>query len=346
MNFRKLFLIIVTISFIGLSYFSYFIYKIMLVPNTAFESEKAVIYVNSNSNYDQVKSDLKPFLKDIETFDILEKQKKYKKNVRAGKFIIYKGMNNNDIINTIRIKNTPITLTFNNQNSIEKLAKRISTQIEPDSIALLRAFRDSLFLIKNGFTLENSLAIYLPNTYELFWNTSAEKLRSKLMKAYNNFWNLKRKKKAHELNMTPIQISILASIVQEESKQTSEQPKIAGVYINRLRNNWALQADPTLKFAAYRTEKYQGKIIKRVLNIHKKIKSPYNTYLNKGLPPGLIAMPDLSAIDAVLNYEKHSFFYFSADPNRPGFHNFSKNLKDHNKNAFLYHNYLNQKGIY
>ena len=345
MSLRKLFLVIVMMGLAGLGYFSYFVYNVMLVSNTAFSSNQAYLYIRTNSKYEQVREDLIPILKNIETFDILARQKKYIYNVKAGRYVIEKGMTNNDIINTIRSKNTPITISFNNQQSIEQLAKRVSNQIEADSLSLIKVFTDSMFLTSNDFTKENILAMYLPNSYEFFWNTSAKRFRSKLYKAYNKFWNFERREKALKIGMTPVEVSILAAIVQEESKKISEKPKIAGVYINRLKNNWALQADPTLKYAAYKSNDYDGVTIKRVLNIHKKIKSPYNTYLNKGLPPGLIAMPDLSSIDAVLNYEKHSYFYFAANPEKPGFHNFARSLKDHNINAINYQNYLNKKGI-
>ena len=187
--------------------------------------------------------------------------------------------------------------------------------------------------------------MYLPNSYEFFWNTTPRKFRTKMLKSYRIFWNKKRLEQAKEIGLSQTEIAILAAIVQEESKQKSEQPRVAGVYINRLKNGWPLQADPTLKYAAYQLPAYKNKVIKRVLNKHKKIESPYNTYLNKGLPPGLIAMPDLYVIDAVLNYERHDFFFFAANPERPGYHNFAKSISGHNKNAQSYQNYLSRKGI-
>ena len=151
--------------------------------------------------------------------------------------------------------------------------------------------------------------------------------------------------KAKEISLTPIEVMILASIVNEESKEISELSTIAGVYINRLNNNWLLNADPTVKFAAYKHPKYKNTVIRRVLNKHLRIDSKYNTYIYKGLPPGLIAMPDLTAIEAVLNYEHHSYFYFAADAKNPGFHQFAKTLKGHNQNARNYQAYLNRKGV-
>jgi UPF0755 protein len=315
------------------------------VPNTSFNSKEAYIFVGSNATFEEVRSDLEPLLKNSNTFETLAKQKKYVNNIKAGRFRITKGMTNNDIINSIRSRNLPIKLAFNNQHSLPDLAARISSQIEADSTALITAFTDKNFLESNKFTEANALGMYLPNSYELFWNTSAITFRNRMLKEYNRFWNAFRLEKAKSAGLMPHQIMALAAIVHEESKQAAEQPRIAGVYINRLNNQWPLQADPTLKYAAYQLPKYKNTIIKRVLNKHKSINSPYNTYMYKGLPPGLIAMPDLTAIEAVLNYERHSYFYFAADAKNPGFHQFAKTLSGHNRNARNYQAYLNLHGI-
>ena len=235
--------------------------------------------------------------------------------------------------------------SFNNQESLEKLAGRLSSQIEADSLSLLNAMKDTSFLSKNGFSNATALGMYLPNSYEFFWNTSAEQFRDRMLKEYNRFWTDTRNGKAKVIGLSRDEVIALASIVYEESKQASEQPRIAGVYLNRIRTGMPLQADPTLKFAAYQLPEYKGTIIKRVLNVHKEIESPYNTYKNLGLPPGLIAMPDISAIDAVLNSEKHQYLYFCADANRLGFHKFAKTLSQHNENAREYQNYLSSQGI-
>lgn len=317
----------------------------MFSPNTAFNNEEAYIFVPSDASYNDVKEQLEPLLIDIDGFDALAKQKKYTSNIKAGKFAIRKGMNNNDIINSIRSRNIPIKISFNNQNSIEALAGRISKQIEADSSALVTAMRDTSFLSDNGFNEATALGMYLPNSYEFFWNTNAEKFRDKMLSEYKRFWNDARIKKAQELNLSPNEVITLASIVHEESKKKDEQPRVAGVYLNRLRIGMPLQADPTLKFAAYQLPEYKNTVIRRVLNVHKTIDSPYNTYINKGLPPGLIAMPDLSAIQAVLNAEKHSYLYFAADAERFGYHKFAKTLSQHNNNARQYQRYLSSQGI-
>ncbi|NNC50228.1 MAG: endolytic transglycosylase MltG [Flaviramulus sp.] len=345
MYIKKILIAIVIIGLIVAAFFANFVYKAMLKPNTAFNNEVAYVFIPSDSSYEEVRNQLILLLDDIDSFDDLAEQKKYSTNIRAGKYAIKKGMTNNDIINSIRSGNMPIKVSFNNQNTLEKLAGRISTEIEADSISLLLAMKDEAFLADNNFNKATALGMYLPNSYEFFWNTSAEKFRERMLIEYKRFWNESRIQKANDIGLSQNQVIALASIVYEESKQASEQPRIAGVYMNRLRIGMPLQADPTLKFAAYQLPEYKNTIIKRVLNKHKEIDSPYNTYKNRGLPPGLIAMPDISAIDAVLNYEKHKYLYFAADAKRLGYHKFAKTLAQHNVNAREYHRFLSLQGI-
>ncbi|MDY2587687.1 endolytic transglycosylase MltG [Winogradskyella aquimaris] len=336
------------VSLLGLVIFgaiAYYIYSAVFQPNTKFETETAYIYVPTGANYLQVRQQLDTLLKDMTAFDALARQKKYTSNITAGRFAISKGMNNNEIINSIRSRNLPLKIAFNNQHSLEDLAGRISSQIEADSLSLIKAMTDKTFLDENGFTEATALGMYLPNSYEFYWNTSAEGFRDKMLTEYKRFWNEIRLEKAKQLNLSPDEVMTLASIVHEESKQADEQPRVAGVYLNRLRLGMPLQADPTLKFAAYQLPEYQNTVIRRILNIHKEIDSPYNTYKNAGLPPGLIAMPDLSAVKAVLNPEKHSYLYFAADAKRLGYHKFAKTLAQHNINAREYQRYLSSQGI-
>ena len=345
MYIKKILWAIALIGLVIAGFIANYIYGAMFSPNTTFDEDSKYIYISNEANYNDVRLQLEPLLEDISDFDALAKQKKYVSNVRPGKYKITKGMNNNDIINSIRSGNVPVKLAFNNQNSLESLAGRVATQIDADSIALLEAMTDSEFLSKKGFNNATALGMYLPNSYELFWNTTPKVFVERMHKEYNRFWNADRLAKAKVLNYSPDQVMALASIVYEESKQKTEQPRVAGVYINRLKRGIPLQADPTIKFAAYQLPQYKNTIIRRVLNVHKDIDSPYNTYKNAGLPPGLITMPDLSAIDAVLNYEKHQYIYFAADPKRIGFHRFAKTLSQHNINARNYHRYLDQQGI-
>ena len=336
------------IALIGLIIFgiiAYYIYGAMFSPNTKFSKNEVYVYISKDDTYRDVRQQLITIVDDIDTFDALAKQKRYTSNVRAGRFLISKGMNNNEIINSIRSRNMPVKLSFNNQNSLQAIAGRVASQIEADSVALLEAMTNKTFLNKNGFKTETALGMYLPNSYEMYWNTSAEDFVIRMKKEYDRFWSKERLQKAQNLSMTQDEVMALASIVYEESKQKQEQPRVAGVYINRLKIGMPLQADPTLKFAAYKLPEYENTIIRRVLNVHKEIESPYNTYKYLGLPPGLIVMPDLSAIDAVLNYEKHDYFYFAVNEQKPGFHRFAKSLSQHNVNARKYHKYLDEQGI-
>ncbi|MDO1500225.1 endolytic transglycosylase MltG [Winogradskyella maritima] len=327
------------------AYVAYYIYGAMFAPNTAFEKEIAYITIPSDANYLQVRQQLEPLLEDIDKFDALAKQKKYVSYVKPGRYAISKGMSNNDIINSIRSKNIPLMVSFNNQNTLKGLAGRVAEQIEADSLELLSAMSDETFLKENGFTRESAIGMYLPNSYEFFWNSTAEDFRDRMLKEYKRFWTQERLKKAEAIGMTPNEVMTMASIVYEESKQKSEQPRVAGVYVNRIRIGMPLQADPTIKYAAYQLPEYENTIIRRVLNKHMEIDSPYNTYMYRGLPPGPVAMPELSAINAVLNYEKHDYLYFVVDARNVGFHKFAKSLSQHNANAREYHRYLNEQGI-
>ena len=345
MYIKKILLIVAIMGLLIFGGFAYYVYGAMFKPNTAFENEIAYIYVPSDASYSEVREQLKPLLKDLNSFDAVAERKKYTTNIKPGKFPIKKGMNNNDIINSIRSNNIPIRVSFNNQENLKNLAGRISQQIEADSVSLYNTMTDSAFLDASGFSERTALGMYIPNSYEFFWNTSSKEFCERMLKEYNRFWNDSRNSKAQAIGLSRDEVMTLASIVYEESKKPEEQPRVAGVYVNRLRIGMPLQADPTIKFAAYQLPKYQNTVIRRVLNEHKEIESPYNTYKYAGLPPGLITMPDISAIDAVLNYEKHNYLYFAADPKRLGYHKFAKTLAQHNVNAREYQRYLSSQGI-
>ena len=244
--------ILAAIAIIGLlvaAYFAYFVYGVMLSPNTAFNNEEAYIFIPTNASYTEVRAQLEPLLKDIDKFDALAEQKKYTNNIKAGRFLIKKGMNNNDIINSIRSKNVPLKIAFNNQERIEDLAGRIAFQIEVDSLSLLQSMTNVEFLSKNGFTKQTALAMYVPNSYEVYWNTSADAFRDKMLKEYNRFWTKTRLEKAKQLNLTPNEVVSLAAIVHKETAKVDERPRVAGVYLNRIKTGMPLQADPTVIYA-------------------------------------------------------------------------------------------------
>ncbi|WP_452221047.1 endolytic transglycosylase MltG [Lacinutrix salivirga] len=340
--------ILIAIVFIGLAiaaYFAYFVYGAMFKPNTAFETEKEYIYIPTHANYNDVREQLKPLLKDIDNFDALAARKEYTKYVKPGRFVIKKGMNNNDIINSIRSNNVPFNLSFNNQERLENLAGRIAEQIEADSVSLLKAFKEEAFLKKANFTNQTALGMYVPNSYEFFWNTSAEDFRDRMQKEYKRFWNDNRLAKAKKLNLSQNEVITLASIVQKETAKVDERPRVAGVYLNRIRKGMPLQADPTVIYAIKEKTGNFNRIIKRVLYKDLELDSPYNTYKYASIPPGPITMPDVSSIDAVLNAETHDYIFFVANVKNFGYHKFAKTLAQHNRNKQEYVNWINKQGI-
>ncbi|MEO0573622.1 MAG: endolytic transglycosylase MltG [Bacteroidota bacterium] len=323
----------------------YQIYNAIFSPNTSFGNEKAFVFIPSNANFLDVKNIMEPLLMDVGSFEAVAERKGYASNIKAGKYAISNGMNNNEIINTLRSSNIPIKVSFNNQETIADLAGRISGQLEADSLSLLRALSDSTFLTDNGFDMDNSITPYLPNTYEFFWNTSPEQFRERMLKEYARFWNEERRSKAKMLGFTPKEVAALAAIVQKETAKVDERSKVAGVYINRLRKGMLLQADPTVIFAIKRETGNFDTIIKRVLYRDLEMDSPYNTYKNSGVPPGPITMPDITSLEAVLNPEKHDYLYFVADVSNFGYHMFASTLQQHNRNKAQYVRWLNQQKI-
>ncbi len=324
---------------------AYNIYTTIFSPNTKFENKEAFLYIPSDALFTDVKAQLEPLLKDIDGFGAVAQRKGYDTNIKGGKYAIVKGMNNNDIVNTLRSQNIPIRVSFNNQETVTALAGRIAQQIEADSSALVSAMQDSVFLDENGFDLTTSLSMYLPNTYELFWNTQAQDFRDRMLKEYQRFWTSERLAKAKALRMTPTQVAALAAVVQKETVKVDERPRVAGVYINRLRKGMALQADPTVIYAIKKETGNYDTIIKRVLYRDLELDSPYNTYKNTGLPPGPITMPDISSLEAVLNAEEHDYLFFVADVSNFGYHMFAKTLAQHNRNKVQYIRWLNHQQI-
>lgn len=345
MYIRRILIAVVLIGAIAGMAFAYFVYNAVFVPNTAFENEKAFIYIRSNDNFNAVMDQLEPLLKNKNTFLAVAKRKSYIGNVKSGKYAIVKGMNNNDIINSLRSKNIPVQLSFNNQETLERLAGRIADQIEADSLSLLEEFKDTEFLQANGFEPATALAMYVPNSYEFFWDTSAEEFRDRMYTEYQRFWSEERKSKAKKIGLTPLEVVSLASIVHKETAKVDERPRVAGVYMNRLSRNMLLQADPTVIYAIKKESGNFNTIIKRVLYKDLELDSPYNTYKYAGIPPGPIAMPDISAVDAVLNFEKHDYLYFVANVENFGYHKFAKTLAQHNRNKQSYVRWLNTTDI-
>ena len=338
--------VLVAVALLGLvimGVFAYFINQIILADNTTFEEEVQYIYIRKTDNFTDVVKKLNPLLDNIDYFQLVADKKKYQ--VRSGKYPIEKGMNNNEIINSLRSRNTPIRLQFSYEKNIRSLSQTLSKQIAINAESIYKTFTDSTFLEKNNLNRKTVSAIFLPNTYEIYWDVSAVELRDRLYKEYDNFWNTDRERKLENLSFSKVDVSTLASIVRKETSQLKEADRIAGVYINRLQKGIPLQADPTVIFAMQQQSEKPLEI-KRVLTEDLKIDSPYNTYQNRGLPPGPICIPEISYLKAVLNYENHDYYYFAADPENPGFHNFAKTLREHNKNARKYRQWMNKQKVY
>jgi UPF0755 protein len=265
----------------------------------------------------------------------------YQDDVKPGLYIIPAKTSNLNLVRLLRSgRQTPVKLTFNNVRTKEDLAEKITKNLEISQDEFLNLITDSAYIRKFGFEEETVMGMFIPNTYEIWWNTSAEKLFDRMYKEYGNFWTEARLAKAEKLGLTQNEVSTLASIVQAETQKADERPKVAGVYLNRLRINMALQADPTLVFAVGDFN------LKRVLNVHKEIDSPYNTYKYPGLPPGPINLPEISALEAVLNYEDHDYLYFCAKEDFSGYHAFAKDYNEHMNNARRYQTALNKSKIY
>lgn len=337
--------IVLIVAAFGL-YFTYIFYRVFFLPNTTFENRASYIFISTGSDIDALLIELAPLIKSTDDFRLAAEKKGYASLIRAGKYALDKGMSNNDIINRLRGKSLPVRVTFNNQERLEDLAGRLAQQLEADSLAFLTQMRDADFLTKNGFDQATALAMYIPNTYEFFWNTSPQYFQKRMLKQYEYFWTPKRRNAAQIQGLTPNEVITLASIVQKESLKKDERPLIAQVYLNRLKKKMRLQADPTVVYALKKEQDDFSLVIRRVLKKDLKIKSPYNTYRTRGLPPGPIAMPDISAIDAVLFPAPHNYLYFVADPNKPGYHDFSKSLMEHNRKARKYYRWLNQLKLY
>lgn len=274
-------------------------------------------------------------------FILTSRLKSYGRNVKPGSYMIEPGMSNNSLVNMLRSgKQAPVNVTFNNIRTLEELAGRVGGQIEADSASLAAFLADETNYSADGFDRRTVIAVFIPDTYQFYWSVDAEGFYRRMLKEYRTFWNDDRLAAAEVLEMTPLEVSVMASIVDEEASKAEEKPRIAGVYINRLRLGIPLQADPTVKFAV------NDFTLRRILNKHLEVDSPYNTYKFKGLPPGPICCPSRSGLEAVLNAEKHEYLYFVARYDSSGYHYFSRTLAEHNKYAAAYRRELNRRKIY
>jgi UPF0755 protein len=300
------------------------------------------LIIRDGTTFEQVLDTLQEndVLINYKAFKWVAKKKDYKGSVKPGRYVFKEGMNTNEIVNILRSGiQEPLDVTFNNVKFKEELAGKVSRYIKADSVSILKLFSDEDKIAEFGFTTETFKAMFIPNTYELYWTTSAEEFAIRMKNEYDDFWNEERMSKAEKVGLTPVEVTTLASIVTEETTKDEELRRVAGLYVNRLERGIPLQADPTVKYAVGDFS------LNRVLNSHLEIDSPYNTYKNQGLPPGPINFPGIAAIDAVLNYEDHDYLFMCAREDFSGYHNFSSSLSEHNRNADRYRAALDKNNI-
>lgn len=341
--FNKALILLLVIALLIGAVFAYRLYQKIYGPNVALEAEAyTYLFIPSGSQVEDVYQRIreKSLVEDQESFEWLAEKKNYPSHVHPGKYKVKDGMSNNALIERLRAGGQePVDLIFNNLRTMPQLAGVVSSQIEADSAALIMLLRDETYLGQFNMDPQTAPAMFIPNTYEFWWDTRARGFIERMHREYQNFWEGEKIEKARQMNMTPVEVTTLASIVDEETLHNGEMPDIAGVYINRLERGMRLQADPTIKFAIGDFS------IKRVLKKHLQMDSPYNTYMYAGLPPGPISIPSIAAIRAVLNYNHHDYLYFAARPDFSGYHNFSKTHRQHINNARKYQRALNRREI-
>jgi UPF0755 protein len=278
-------------------------------------------------------------LKNPESFERVAKLLNISDKIKPGRYKIEYGLSNLDIIKILKSgSQEPLNLVVKYAKRKENLALALSKQLELDSASLLNIINDSNTLQKAKMDENNIISLFVPNTYNIYWNITGQKLIERMIKEYNTFWNVNRTTKSILMKLSLQQVATLASIVMSETNKIDEMPIVARVYLNRIEKGMALQADPTVLFAL------NDSTIKRVLSIHLAFNSPYNTYLNSGLPPGPICMASPEAIDAVLNAPLHNYLYFCAKDDLSGYHNFAETFAQHQLNARKYQQELNRRG--
>lgn len=312
-------------------------------PNTGSLTEGEYLYIHTGSNYDQVKTALSNggFVRDLKSFDFLAKRAEYPAHVKAGRYHITRGMSNWKIVRLLRSgRQTPVKLVLGKLRTKDDFIRTVSTRLEADSTVLRRMMNDNIYLSQFGLDTSTALCAIMPNTYEFYWNTNADKAFRKIEKGFASFWTDARKAQAKAHNLTPQQATILASIVEEETNKREDLPKIATVYMNRITKGMKLQADPTAKYAA------GDFALRRITSAQTSIASPYNTYYVTGLPPGPICTPSPVTISAVLTAPDTDYLYFCAKEDFSGYSRFAATYAEHLKNAALYQQALNARGVH
>lgn len=330
---KKIFVIFLLVFSILLSSFAFYAYQIIYSPNILVDKKDKLLVIEKGETFKSLQDKLKKgkYVEDLVSFSFLSKLMDFDTNMKPGRYELKSNMTNVEAIRLLRSgRQQPVNVTFNNVRLISQLPEKITANLAISPAEFDAALAKFIDQNEYGFNAYNIISMFIPNTYEVYYDVSPEGLIDRMHQEYERFWNDQRLKEAKDIGLTPLEVSTMASIVQAESIKKDESKTIAGLYMNRLNKGIPLQADPTLVFAS-------GDFgLKRVLNEHKEIDSPYNTYLNKGLPPGPINMPTIHSIDAVLNYKHHNYLYMCAKEDFSGYHNFASTLREHINNANRY----------
>lgn len=322
-------------------FFALNLYKVYFAGNVA--EDHTYLYIKTGASLDNVFEEIKSknLLKDVGSFSEAAAKMDLSAKLKPGRYKLSKGMTNRTLINHIKAGNQePVKLKFQNIRKKDDFAGYLSKSLEADSLAFIKVLDSAALVEKYGFNLDNSYTMFIPNTYEMYWNTTPLEFFDRMQKEYDKFWTAARKQKAAALNLSPQQVTVLASIVDAEALYDKEMPIIAGLYLNRLNKGTLLQADPTVIFAN------NDFTVKRVTGPLLRVESKYNTYKYAGLPPGPIMMPSINAIDAVLSPDKNNYIYMCAKEDFSGYHAFAATKEQHEINARKYRAALDKRNIY
>lgn len=323
---------------------AWYLHRKIYQPNTAFAGNDSIVYLATGADWDEVQRSLAPVFERPEDFFWVAAQKDLAQSWRPGRYRIPAGASSNQVVNMLRSgAQAPLMLRLNQINGYPKLAGRLAQYLEPDSLSFLHFFAQAENWQPYDLEPEKGLAIFLANSYEFYWNTSPEAVLERFWREWQKFWTKEREDQRSALGLTRVEVITLASIVESETAQADEMPRVAGLYLNRLARGMKLQSDPTVIHAIQRDD--PERIIRRVLYRDLTYDSPYNTYRYAGLPPAPLRCPAPSAIEAVLAAEKHPYIFMAADPERPGYHSFARNLSEHGRNRQKYIQWINRQGI-
>jgi UPF0755 protein len=339
---RKILVVFILVFSILLTSFLFYAYQIVYTPNILAGENQGdrFVLIPKGAKFADVQKILFEggIVQDPVSFSFLARLMDYDKSVKPGRYGLTRGMSNLSAIRTLRSgKQVPVSITFNNVRLISELAPKITRNLAMSPDDFSEALDDFIDDNDAGFNEQTIAAMFIPNSYNVFYDTSPEELVARMKYEYDEFWDDDRRAKAERIGLTPLEVSTLASIVQAETRHKSEAPRIAGLYINRLKRDMLLQADPTVVFAV------GDFTLKRVLDKHKEVKSPYNTYMHAGLPPGPINMPELYALEAVLDFERNNYVYMCAREDFSGYHNFTASYSEHVRNASRYQTALSRE---